>query len=91
MADQAGPGTVTGLTGGGPVPSPATPASSAHPAHHHGRPVSWVAVSLIMIGFVVGGLGLIAGPAWWAFWTGAGITVVGALIATATNIFDDWY
>jgi hypothetical protein len=60
----------------------------------HGRPVSWVAVSTIMIGFLVGGLALAFdhhGPKWWLFWVGVGLTAVGGLLALATGIFDDWY
>ena len=46
------------------------------------------------VGFVVGGLGLIlghGGPTWWAFWTGAGVAVLGLFLALATNTFEDWY
>jgi hypothetical protein len=60
----------------------------------HGRPVSWVAVSTVMVGFLVGALALVFGhhgPTWWVFWVGAGIVVVGALLALATDIFEDWY
>jgi hypothetical protein len=66
--------------------SPWTP-----PRPFHGRPVSWVAVSLIMAGFLVGGLALVFGPTWWLFWASVGLAAVGTLAATATNIFDDWY
>jgi hypothetical protein len=70
--------------------------STTHAAHvaYHGRPVSWVAVSLIMVGFVVGGLALVFGhhgPTWWLFWTGAGLAAIGALLALASDIFEDWY
>ena len=58
---------------------------------YHGRPVSWVAVSLMMLGFLCGGLGLVFGPVWWAFWVGVGLVVVGGLLGLATNIFEDWY
>jgi hypothetical protein len=58
---------------------------------YHGRPVSWIAVSIIMIGFVMGGFGLVFGPTWWAFWTGAGVAVLGLLVALVTNTFEDWY
>ncbi len=61
---------------------------------YHGRRISWIAVGIMMAGFVAGGLGLILGshgPTWWLFWTGAGITVVGLLTAVATNTFEDWY
>jgi hypothetical protein len=87
MADQVG----TGTPGDGVAPLGAAAADG--PAHEtfHGRAVSWVAVSIIMTGFVVGGVGLVAGPAWWAFWTGAALAAVGCLLALATNIFEDWY
>lgn len=65
----------------------------AHPAFH-GRPVSWVAVSLVMLGFLVGGLALVFGhhgPTWWLFWVGVGVAVVGGLLAMVTDIFEDWY
>ncbi len=58
---------------------------------HHGRPVSWVAVSIIIIGFVVGGIAMVVGPAWWLFWTGVGIVVIGGIFAWFGRILDDWY
>jgi hypothetical protein len=58
---------------------------------YHGRPVSWVAVSLIIVGFLVGGLALVFGPTWWLFWVSLGIAAVGGLLGLATNIFNDWY
>jgi hypothetical protein len=59
--------------------------------HHRGRPVSWFAVSMIMGGFLAGGLGLILGPLWWLFWVGVGLAAVGGLLALSTDIFADWY
>jgi hypothetical protein len=69
---------------------------SPWPAHHpfHGRSVSWVAVALIMAGFLVGALALVFGhhgPTWWLFWVGVGVAAVGSLLALVTNIFEDWY
>jgi hypothetical protein len=63
----------------------------AYPPPFHGRAVSWVAVSIVMAGFVCGGLALVFGPTWVAFWIGVGMVVVGGLLALATNIFEDWY
>jgi hypothetical protein len=53
--------------------------------------VSWVAVSIIMVGFVAGGLALVFGPTWWLFFTGLALAAVGGLLALAVNIFEDWY
>ena len=58
---------------------------------YHGRPVSWVATIVIIVGFIVGGIALVPHPRWWLFWTGAGIVVIGTLYAASINIFDDWY
>jgi hypothetical protein len=90
MADQVNPGpdTGTGYDGGTLV----QPGPGAHPGQaFHGRPVSWVAVSIIMAGFLAGGLGLILGPTWWLFWCGAAAAAIGGLLALGTNIFEDWY
>jgi len=75
---------------GGALAQPGTGIYQA-PEPFHGRPVSWVAVSIIMAGFLVGGLGLVFGPTWWLFWVGAGAAIVGGLLALGTRIFDDWY
>jgi hypothetical protein len=81
-------------TGAGAI---ATPINVAHLGPHpnfHGRTVSWVAVAIVTVGFLVGGLALIVGKhgsIWWLFWTGVGISVLGLLITLATNTFEDWY
>jgi hypothetical protein len=86
----AGPGPAGLAEQTAQVPqTPGTPVS--YPLPFHGRAVSWVAVSIVMVGFVVGGLGLVFGPSWVAFWVGVGMAVVGGLLALATNIFEDWY
>jgi hypothetical protein len=101
MANQAGPEIVAGTA----VPAGGEPSAEAlartHPgtlndpghqhAAYHGRPVSWVAVTLIVAGFLCGGLALVFGPAWAPFWAGVGLTVVGALLAAGTDMFEDWY
>jgi hypothetical protein len=94
MSNQVEPGTLEGAPQqqGEPAPFvsqvPGTPV--AYPVFH-GRPVSWVAVSTVMLGFLVGGIALVFGPTWWAFWTGLGLAAAGGLLALATNIFEDWY
>jgi hypothetical protein len=85
MGNQAGSDMVAGT----PVPAVAGEAAHVHHAFH-GRKVSWVAVSLILAGFVCGGLSLVFAT-WTTFWVGAGLVVVGGLLAAMTDIFEDWY
>lgn len=109
MANQVDPATVGGAASqreaglGAAAVRPESGGSltaSANVAHlgphppFHGRRVSWVAVSIIMAGFLVGGLALIFGshgPTWWLFWVAVGLSVVGVLMTVATNTFEDWY
>ena len=90
MADQLGSDMVAGQSADSGQLSP-VPAGGPAMASHHGRPVSWVAVSIMMAAFLVGGFGLILGPIWWLFWVGVAMCAVGGLLARATRIFDDWY
>jgi len=90
MADPLGTGTVAGVSAeGGAISQASTEWTPPEP--YHGRPVSWVAVSIIMAAFLAGGLALIFGPTWWVFWASVGLAAVGGLLALATHIFDDWY
>ena len=45
----------------------------------------------MLVGFIVGGVGLIAGPTWWLVWAGGAVVAVGGILALATGIFNDWY
>ncbi|MGH3277346.1 MAG: hypothetical protein ACRDNZ_23845 [Streptosporangiaceae bacterium] len=65
-------------------------ADPGHGMAYHGRPVSWVAVTIIIAGFLTGGLSLVV-AAWATFWVGVGLVVAGTLLAVATNMFEDWY
>lgn len=55
----------------------------------HGRTRSWVAVGVIITGFIIGGVALTIGPAWWLFWIGAGIAAAGGLAAIFSDILAD--
>ena len=98
MADQVTSGTVQGAggepSGLDPRQAGAAPATAATTGTHeefHGRPVSWVAVGIIIAGFIIGGAALVAGPTWWLFWAGVGVAGVGGILAMATGVFNDWY
>ena len=85
MAEQA-TGSVQGTGNAG------TLAHAAAESHQHGRPISWIAISVIIVGFIVGGIALVPHPTWWLFWVGAGIAIVGCLITLFAKTFsEDWY
>ena len=92
MTEQAASGTVADAAGntGAHGLDAQTGVSYGHEAHH-GRPASWVAVSIIIVGFIVGGIAMVPSPKWWLFWTGTGIVVIGCIMAAAAHIMDDWY
>jgi hypothetical protein len=56
---------------------------------HGGRASSWLAVAVMLVGFVIGGLGLVIGPAWALFWVGVAVAAVGGVLALAVGIFSD--
>jgi hypothetical protein len=61
-------------------------------AHNSGRPISWVCVTIVVIGFVIGGVAFIPHPTWWAIWVGAGVAAVGFIMLVFTNaVNEDWY
>src|ERR1700755_2450604 len=66
----------------GPAPEESPLGHAAALAHEsfHGRPVSWVAVAIITIGFVIGGIAFSSPPTWWLVYTGGGIALVGFIV-----------
>jgi hypothetical protein len=101
MAEHVEPGTAGGVVAGSgslgasastePAPFVSQiPGTPVHFPHFSGRPVSWVAVSMILVGFLAGGLALVF-AIWWLFWLAVGFAVLGLLVAVATGIFNDWY
>jgi hypothetical protein len=91
VADQAAPGTMASVGDTGARGLDAQIAPSYVHEGHHGRPASWVAVSIIIVGFLVGGIALPVGPTWWLFWLGTGIVVIGGIVAASVHVVDDWY
>lgn len=64
-------------------------ADSPYSNSHAGRPKSWLAVIIMVIGFCVSGVAMCFGPAWTAFWIGAAIIVVGGVLALVADIWND--
>lgn len=87
MAEQATAGTVegTGTTG-------AVAHSAGHTPHNSGRPISWVGTTVVIIGFIIGGIAFVPGPNWILFWVGSAIAIVGCLILLFSKaMHTDWY
>jgi hypothetical protein len=60
--------------------------------HNSGRPISWVGTSIVIVGFIVGGVAMVPSPHWIIFWVGAGIAVIGCLVlAFSKAMTTDWY
>lgn len=47
--------------------------------HHGNTPAAWTAVTIVLVGFCVGGLGLVVGS-WAMFWIGVALAPVGAIV-----------
>lgn len=56
-----------------------------------GRPISWTAVAVMVVGFAIGGVGLVLGPAWWLVVVGAIVFGAGGVAGLVTGIMDDWH
>jgi hypothetical protein len=89
VTEQPASGTVVGNTGARGLD--AQTGQTYEHEEYHGRRVSWVAVTLIIVGFIIGGIALPIGPSWVLFWVGAAIVVVGVIFAASIRIMDDWY
>jgi hypothetical protein len=67
----------------------------AHLEHNPGRPISWTGTSIVVVGFILGGVSFpISDPApnWVLFWLGVGIALVGCLVLAFSKAMNtDWY
>ena len=58
--------------------------------HQTGKLTSWIAVAIMVLGFVIFGLALVLGPIWALFWIGVAITVGGGIYGLAVGIMEDY-
>ena len=49
------------------------------PAHHGNTPAAWTGVTLILLAFVLGGIGLVVGSMV-VFWIGVGLAPLGIIV-----------
>jgi hypothetical protein len=48
-------------------------------AHHGNTPAAWTGVMIILVGFVVGGIGMVIDQ-WVLFWVGVALVPAGAIV-----------
>ncbi|MBG0813304.1 hypothetical protein HS045_03600 [Planomonospora sp. ID82291] len=48
-----------------------------------------MAVTVSVLGFAIGGVGLTAGPDWFVFWLGAAVFALGGILLLAFGAFGD--
>lgn len=58
-----------------------------HP-HRHGKPASWVLVSVIIAAFVAGGFAIVC-ELWWLFWVCLGVALLAVPAGKAIDIMGD--
>ena len=58
--------------------------------HKTGRPTSWIAVAIMVLGFVIFGVALVLGPIWALFWIGLAVTAGGGIFGLANGITEDY-
>jgi hypothetical protein len=74
------------------APGPVAYATGHHLEHNPGKPMSWVGVMIVVIGFIIGGIAMVPGPHWVIFWIGSGVAIIGCLTLLFTKTFStDWY
>lgn len=62
----------------------------AEDGHNTGRLTSWIAVAIMVVGFVIFGLALVLGPVWAVFWVGLAVTAAGGIYGLAVGIMEDY-
>jgi len=66
--------------------------ATQHFEHNPGRPISWVGTSVVIVGFVIGGIAFVPSPHWVIVYIGAAVAVVGLLILLFSKAMStDWY
>jgi len=54
-------------------------------AQHGSSPAAWAVVAITLVGFVVGGIGMVLGPDWVLFWIGVGLIPVALVVGTVLS------
>ncbi|MDP9846430.1 HGxxPAAW family protein [Streptosporangium lutulentum] len=60
-----------------------------HRNGHGGSASSWLAVTVILLGFTIGGVALCLGPNWFLLWMGVIVSALGGILLVAFRVFHD--
>jgi thiol:disulfide interchange protein len=60
-----------------------------NPAGHSGRPIGYAASGVIVLGFILGGIGLTVGPSV-LIWIGVAVVVLTGAVGMATHAWSDY-
>jgi hypothetical protein len=89
VADQATSVETQGATAAAVSPAHG---GEQHLEHNSGRPISWIGVTIAIIGSIIGGVAFVPHMIWWLFWAGCAVFVVGLLVLGVAKTFStDWY
>ncbi|MEU4404639.1 HGxxPAAW family protein [Streptosporangium sp. NPDC023963] len=86
MAEDAGQATGGTHEGQGGDGGPAVHQGSGG---HGGRASSWLAVTVILLGFTIAGVALCLGPNWPLLWMGTAVCVMGGILTLVFRVFQD--
>lgn len=56
---------------------------------HGSSPAAWTAVTLCLLGFTIGGIGMVLGPNWVLFWIGIALLPVSAIVGKVMSAASD--
>jgi hypothetical protein len=54
-------------------------------AHHGNTPAAWTGVMIILVGFIVGGIGMVIDN-WTMFWVGVALLPIGAIVGKIMQV-----
>ncbi|MBO0773439.1 MAG: hypothetical protein J2P35_18445 [Actinobacteria bacterium] len=69
-------------------PAGSVPDSHVASGNPHGKPSSWLLISVVITAFLAGGAAIIT-HLWWLLWTCVGVIVVAVPVGKAIGIMDD--
>jgi hypothetical protein len=74
--------------GGDAIVADDTP-DDLHQTGHGGKASSWLAVTVLLMGFTIAGVALCLGPNWFLIWMGVIVFILGGILLLVFRVFQD--